>query len=318
MRAVQYTAPGKIEWVRVPDPEPPAGGLVLRVLVAAICGSDLHFLHDSPPESYPWEPGQSGHECVAVVEESAAEGIPRGVFVLALVPRFNGFAEYVTALPEEVIRLPDGLSPDRGVLAQQLGTVVYCCRKLRSVIGKRIVVVGQGPAGLLFTMLLRGMGAHEIYGLDIIQRRLELSSQLGATRTVDLRCQDPVQAVRESTGGAMADLVVEAVGKAETINLCPELVREHGDIALFGVPKMAVMPIAMEAFLRKNMRVVTSVYAQREPGLASFRLAVDLIAQGRLDPSSLVSHRLPFACIQQGFDLAETKRDDAVKVLLDY
>ncbi len=116
----------------------------------------------------------------------------------------------------------------------------------------------------------------------------------------------------------MADLVVEAVGKAETFNLATELVRDYGTIALFGVPKAPVLPIAVEALLRRNVRLIASAYAQREPGLASFRLALNLMAQGRLDPSILVTHRLPFGEIRRGLQLAESKEAGAVKVLLDY
>ena len=318
MRAVQYSAPGEIDWVDTPVPGAPPDGLLLRVLLTTICGSDLHFLHDSPAESYPFAPGQSGHECVAVVEESAVAALPPGTRVLALVPRFDAFAEYVSAGAHEVIPLPDGLPLERAVLAQQLGTVVYCCRKLANVMDKRVAVVGQGPAGLFFTMLMSAMGAREVYGLDIVDRRLELATEVGATAAYDVRKGDAVERIREATGGHMVDVVVEAVGKAETINLCPQLVRQYGEVALFGVPKKDVLPIAMEAFLRGNLRIVTSAYAQREPELASFRLALEIIARERLDVSRLVSHRLPFSRLEEGMQLAESKRDGAVKVLLYY
>ena len=318
MRAAQYTARGQIDLVTVADSEPAPGGLLLRANTAAICGSDLHFLHDSPEDSYPWKPGQSGHECVAVVAESADSGVARGARVLALPPEFNAFAELFPAQPEHVIALPEDLESERGVLAQQLGTVVYCCRKFKSVLDRRVAVVGQGPAGLLFTMLLRAMGARQIIGLDLVAHRLDLARAMGASRAINVAREDPAEAVRACTGGKMADIVVEAVGRAETINLCPALVRDGGEIALFGVPKKEILPIALEAFMRKNVRIVTSVFAQGEPGLRSFRLAIDLIASGRIDVAPLVSHRLPFAAIREGFHLAETKHDGAVKVLLEF
>ena len=310
--------PGEVAWVTVPDPAPPAGGMVVRIKVATICGSDLHFLHDSPIEDFPFEPGQSGHECVGVVEASNVPEYPSGTYVLALVPRFDGFADYVGATPEEVIRLPEGLDADRAVMAQQLGTVVYCCRKLENVVDKRVVVVGQGPAGLLFTMLLRSMGAREVIGLDIVHDRLSVSATVGAAETIDVRTGAAIAKVLERTDGRGADLVVEAVGKVETINLCTELVHDHGTIALFGVPKNPILPIAIETLLRKNVKLIASAYAQREPGLASFRLALELIAQGRLDPSVLITHRLPFGEIGRGLKLAESKTDGVVKVLLRY
>ena len=73
----------------------------------------------------------------------------------------------------------------------------------------------------------------------------------------------------------------------------------------------------LEHFMRKNARIITSVFAQREAGLRSFRSALALIASGCMDPLPLISHRLPFADIARGFGLAESKREHAVKVLLE-
>ena len=318
MKAAQYTAPGQIDLVEVAEPAGTDGEVIVRIDKVTICGSDLHFLHDSPAESYPWEPGQSGHECVGIVEESSALSLRRDARVLVLPPRFNAFSQYLSVEPRWLIPLPDEVGAERGILGQQLGTVVFCCRKLDNVLDKVVVVVGQGPAGLLFTMLLYHMGAKQVVGLDLVEARLAVARQIGAARTVNVQQADPVEAVRDLTDGQMADVVVEAVGKAETINLCVELVRERGEIAIFGVPKKEVLPIAMEKYLRRNVNLVTSAYAQQEPGLRSFRLALDLIAQRRLDVAPLLSHRLPFTEIREAFHLAETKEDGAVKVLLEF
>ncbi len=317
MRAVQYTAPGQAALVTVPDPVPGPGDVLLRPLLVAICGSDLHFLHDSPAAAYPAKPGFSGHECVAeVVEPSVSTGLATGTRVLALAPDYDAFAEYVVAKPQTVIPVPEAVATEKALMAQQLGTVLFCCRKLPSVVDRNVVVVGQGPAGLLFTMILSSMGAATVTGLDIVDHRLTLSRSLGATCVVHCGRTDPIAAVRTHTAGTMADLVVEAVGKAETINLCADLVRGGGDVAIFGVPKRERVPMKLEHFMRQNARLITSVFAQREPGLRSFRLALALISSGRVDPTPLISHRLPLAEAARGFVLAATKEEEAVKVLL--
>ncbi len=314
MLAARYTAPGCVELVRTSDATCARDGLLLRPEVVGICGSDLHFCHDSSPDQYPLPPGFSGHECVAIVEEGSA--YPCGTRVLALAPDYDAFAEGLAATQDSVIPVPEGLAAERAVLAQQLGTVIYCSRKLPNVLDRNVVIIGQGPAGLLFTMLLSRMGARTIVGIDLEAHRLRLAAALGATCTVCASQEDTVEVVREHTQGTMADLVVEAVGKAETLDLCSVLVRPHGHIALFGMPKAQVLPVDVEAFLRMNVRITTSVFAQREPGLHSFRLALEMVASGRLDPWPLVSHQLPFASIARGFVLAETRTESAVKVLL--
>ena len=320
MRAVQYMAPGKAALVSAPDPEAGPGEMLLRPTLVAICGSDLHFLHDGPVASYPAKPGFSGHECVATVADCAqvpGPGLHRGARVLALAPDYDAFAELLVARPETVIPVPDAVATEQALMAQQLGTVLFCCRKLPNVMDRHVAVVGQGPAGLLFTMVLRKMGAATITGLDIVDHRLGLARRLGADVAVHSGRTNPVEAVRAITGGAMADIVIEAVGKAETINLCADLVRNAGDVMVFGMPKRDKIPLRLEAFMRKNVRMLTGVFAQREPGLRSFRLALAWIASGHLDPVPLITHRLRFAEAARGFELALTKAEQSVKVLLN-
>ena len=314
MLAAQYQVPGEVSLVHTPDPDCPPDGLLLRVETLGICGSDLHFCHDTPQVELPCGPGFSGHECVAVVEEGQA--LPKGTRVLAIAPDYNAFAEGLSATTDSVIPIPEHVSSDRAVLAQQLGTVIFCSRKLPNVLDRHVAVIGQGPAGLFFTMLLGSMGARTITGIDIEPHRLATAQKLGATCTINPELEDPLEAISTHTGGAMADIVIEAVGKADTLAMCSDLVRTRGDIALFGVPKSAVLPVNVEELLRKNVRLITSVFAQREAGLRSFRLALKMIADNRIDPLPLVSHRLPFSQIARGFELAHTKAEEAVKILL--
>lgn len=317
MKAVQYVSPGHVTVVDVPVPERPAGEVLLRLDKVAICGSDLHMLYDSAPASFPFDPGVSGHECIGVVEEADSTEVRRGERMLIIPPKINAMAEYVTVKPKWLIPIPDGLDSQRGVLAQLLGTVLYACKRLPSVVDKTVAVVGQGPVGLLFTMLMAHYGAKKIIGLDVVDHRLSVSRAVGAAHTINAERENPAEAVRELTDGALVDLVIEAVGKEETINYSLDLVRQNGDMLLFGIPKRSAFVFEYEKFLRKLLRTTSCAFTQQEPGLRSFRLAVDLIAQGRLDVSPLISHCLPLADAPGAFHLAQTKQDSAVKVLLD-
>ncbi len=115
MKAAQYTAPGQIDLVDIPLPDRADGQVLVRTEKVTICGSDLHFLQDSPVEAYPWKPGQSGHECVGIVEESQFSALRRGDRMLVLPLQFNAFAEYVVEDPSLLIPLPEGLDPDLGI-----------------------------------------------------------------------------------------------------------------------------------------------------------------------------------------------------------
>ena len=318
MKAAQYIAPGQVELVDIPVPVPTPNQVLMRLTQLAICGSDVHALYGSPFSAYPFPPGMTGHECVGIVEESAFPVVKAGASMLVIPPLSNAMSEYIAVEPQSLIPVPAGLDAELGVLGQQLGTVIYCCKKIASVLDKSVVIIGQGPAGLLFTMMLAQMGAKQVIGLDVVDHRLTMARRFGARHTFNVEKVDSIEAIQELTDGAMADLVVEAVGKTETINLAVDLVRSQGELALFGIPKDAIFPFTYEKFFRKQLRTYSSAYTQLEPDFRSFRLALDLIVQGRVDVAPLVTHRMPVSEIQAAFHLAETKVGGAVKVLVDF
>jgi len=317
MKTAQYTARGQVSFINLPIPQVNTGEILVHLKIIAICGSDLHVLYDMPSDDYPFPPGFSGHECVGVVEESGSPEFQPGDLVLVIPPQANAWTEYIVVDPEWLIPIPAHLPLEEAVLAQLLGCVIYTCKKFDNILGKRVAVVGQGPAGILFSMLLHQMGARQVIGLDIVDHRLETAAQMGADHTINIGKEDPVEVVRALTQAQMADIVIEAVGQEETINLCPDLVREFGELALFGGPNSRVIAFEFEKFLRKQLKTTSTAYTQRESGLTSFRLAMEFIGSGRTDITPLISHHFPFADLQHAFDLAESRQNGAVKVLID-
>lgn len=316
MKAGRYVAVGKVELVDVPMVEPASGEVLVQLDRIAVCGSDVNVLFGSAPARFPFLPGLTVHECTGVVVDPNGSHYAAGDRVLMIPPKADALVEYLAVEPPCLIPLPERIRPEMAVLAQQLGTVIFCCKKLTNVLDKTVVVVGQGPAGVFFSLLLSRMGAKQVIALDIVQHRLDVSSRLGATHIVNVAQADPVAAVSELTAGQMADVVVEACGKLETINLCPELIHIGGELVLFGIPELEHFPFAYGRFFRKYLRTVSSANAQGEPGLRSFRFALDLIAQNRVDLSLVVSHQLPFSQVNEAFQLAHTKEDGALKVVV--
>jgi len=309
MKAAVFIAPGKIELRDVPEPTLQADQVKVKNLRVAICGSDLHRLYDGRANVYPYLPGQTGHECVGEVD---------GRRVLFIPGDNNAFAPLVPVAKTNIIAIPEHLSSEEAVLAQQLGTVIFCNNKLQDFSGKKVAVIGQGPAGLLFTSLLRHKGVDEIASLDIVENRLKVSKELGSKHTINPEKQAPSSALKEAFGDELPEIVIEAVGKEETINMAIECCGHGGTLVQFGVPKTEKQLIDYEELFRKNLRVVASVDAQGEPNLASFREAIRLISEGYIDVKPLISHVLPFSNIVEAFRLAESKDDNAVKVFLSF
>ena len=114
----------------------------------------------------------------------------------------------------------------------------------------------------------------------------------------------------------MADLVIEVVGhQTETINECLQLLKRDGTLLAFGVPDDQVYDFHFADFFRKNIRFIGSV-GPDAPN--DFPLAMDMIAQGRVDVSPIITHHLPFTEAQLGFEMALNRKDEAIKIVFDY
>lgn len=317
MHALQLTAPRTYERTVAPDPpeSPPPGHVVVRLETAAVCGSDMPYFKGSVIDTYPAPVGVSIHECIGRVERSTSERFQPGQKVLALPENHFGLFEYLCLPEERVFHLqPD--APPHHVLAQPLATVLWASRKLPPVLGKRLLVLGQGPTGLYFTRLLSNSGARQVIGVDRVPERLEASLRMGATHVVDTSKGDPVKAVAALTEGEMPDIVVEAVGhQSGTVDLAIDLVAHGGDILLFGVPSPERYPFPMLSFFKKNLNLLTSVH----PDLARyFPLAIDMVSRGSIDVTPLVTHHFGVAEINEAFSLVERRVDGVLKPLITF
>lgn len=318
MLASRIVAPAKVQTVEVEKPQVETGKVLVRMEVGTICGSDLHmFERTHPPEDYPLAPGYSGHECVGTVEDTDSAEFQIGDRVLICPFPPIGFAQYVVLDPQFLVKLPAEGDLEKLVVGQQLGTVVYCCKKLPNVIGMDVAVLGLGAGGQLFTAMMRNMGARKIIGIDIVRDRCDVALRMGATDVVDASKEDVEAAVKSITDGRMADLAIEAVGEPETVNQIADLIHNRGYLVMFGIAPAGKIEFDYMNLFRKHPIVVTSSRTEQEPGYASFKLAMDMIVQGRIDVTPLMSHRLSLSQIEQAYDLALHKKDGAVKVILD-
>jgi L-iditol 2-dehydrogenase len=333
MKAARITEPMKIEIMESEMPEVEEGQILVRNMTTAICGSDMpHFLHERPME-YPLAPGVPGHECIGMVAQTRCKEYKEGDEVLALPAGSRGFAEYFISTPVVTVRLPAGNMRDELVVAQPLGTVIHACRKLfhpllRPATGEdgpldvgawklpntKVAIVGQGPIGLLFTAMMKSMGADPIIGIDLVDYRLEAAVRMGATHVINASNSDPEEMVRKITDGAMLDLTMEAVGKDSTVNDCVALTRRGGSVLVFGVPRKSVYEIIFTELFRKEIKLLGSVGPEVQ---IDFPPAVDLVVNDRIDVSHIISHRMPLDNIQSAFEMVVEKKDNAVKMLLE-
>jgi threonine dehydrogenase-like Zn-dependent dehydrogenase len=320
MLAGQITGPGQLNFIELPLPQIAEGQLSVKLEIASLCGSDIpYFLHDtSHPsvagEPLPLRPGLSLHELIGTVYESKSKRFKEGDRVLALPFQYlQGMSEYFLSADSLAVPLPLGPA-EQLVLSQPLGTVIHACRKLPNLLGKTAVVLGQGPIGQLFCALLRHMGAVRVITVDSLAERLRISSRMGATHVFGENADELKAAVRDLTNGLGADLVVEAIGKEETLNLASDLIRRHGTVILFGLPNRYTFNVAIHEFFYKEAHLIGCVGPDVQH---DFPIAVELIATGVIDVKPLITHKFPFLKAQDAFTLFSRRSDGAMKVILE-
>ena len=319
MDALQVVARGKAEFIRTILPELTEGYAIVQPRHVTLCGSDVWMLSHAPDEAYPFPTGTTGHEVIAEILELSpeVEGHEVGEFVLAIAPDHRAMAERYLTPQKNLLKLPSGKTREELLMAQQLGTVLYACKQLPSVIGKTVAVVGQGTAGLWFNFVLQRLGAAKVIAFDPKSNRLQLARQFGATDTINIREEDPLEQALAINDGKLADIVVEAAGREASINLSIELARaDTGFFLQFGVPYEPTS-VNYGRIFTKCLKHKSIVHAGREPGHTSTLQALDLIAGDYVDVSPLLTHRFPFDKVLEAYEVHQNATDNAVKIVID-
>ena len=319
MLAGQIFGKRRLEMVEIPIPEINDGEFLVQLEVGSICGSDLpFFLFDTDHPllagaEAPLPPMLSLHELAGYVVKSRSKRFQEGDRVLGLptVPH-KGLAEYFVSTDDRAVVLPNATA-NHLVLAQPLGTVVHACAKLPELAGQTVVVLGQGPIGQLFTALLRHKGVARLIAVDLLRERLEVSTRMGATHTVCGNRAEVTSAIETITEEKPVDLVVEAIGKEDTLNLAIKLLRRNGTLLSFGLPHKYKYNLAFNEFFWNEGRLICSL----GPTVEDFRIAVDLIANKMIDVSPLITHTFPFKAAQEAFTLFANRADGTIKVVLE-
>jgi threonine dehydrogenase-like Zn-dependent dehydrogenase len=336
MRAAVLAAPGRLEIAERPVPriEHPEAVLI-DVKSSGICGTDLHIL--SVPPRQPANVGVIlGHEFYGVVREIGDDvtgvGIGERVVVAPNVSCGQcvwckrGLRNHCVEWTTHGIYRDGGLAPTAvvgagscfaiaphvpdhiAVLAEPLSTVVNGVKLAAVFPGEVAVVLGAGPAGLMYSALLRLAGA-TVLAVEPSPDRAAMALRLGADEVIDPSAQDVAAAVMARTGGAGADVVVDAVGSQLGVAL--QVVRRAGRIVLFGLDGSARTDVTQELIARNELRIVGAFVGQDV-----FPSAIRLLEQGRIDLEPLVTHRIDLEDLPAAVE--ELRYGRAIKVEVEF
>lgn len=344
MRAVVFEDVGRVRVADVADPviEEP-GDAVVRVTLCAICGSDLHFLHGKAPVG----PGEGlGHEAVGVVE-AVGDAVVRVRPGDRVVVAFNiacgacwfcrhgqtqlcddfrnlGAGEFGGSLPGaqaervriptadvNLLAIPTDVDDEHALFVGDILTSGVYAASLGEIGRDDVVaVVGAGPVGYFCAQAARSRGAARVFALDIDPTRLERAAAAGV-EPIDVTRRHPVSVLSDATQGRGADVVIEAVGSVAAFQTAVDVVRRGGRVVVLGVYASETVELQLGVYWARAIQLrfagITPVHAWWDRAMAS-------VAEGRIDPIAIVSHRLPLADAARGYELFD--RREATKVLL--
>ncbi|MFL6796373.1 MAG: zinc-binding dehydrogenase [Xanthobacteraceae bacterium] len=313
MRAAVLTGPGRVDIKVVPRPSPAAGQVRLRLEGCGVCASNLTPWSGPEWMKFPTDPGALGHEAWGVVDVvgEGVEKIGLGERVAAL--SYNSYAEYDLAAADALVPLPSALA-DRPFPGEPLGCAMNIFDRSRIAAGQTVAIVGIGFLGAILTRLVTQAGARVI----AISRRpysLDVARRMGAAETIALD-DNVIERVKELTGSALCDQVIEAVGQQRALDLAAELTRERGRLIIAGYHQDGPRQVNMWLWNWRGIDVINA--HERDPAiyLRGIREAIGAVASGRFDPAPLCTHSFPLERLGDALNATRDRPDGFLKALV--
>jgi threonine dehydrogenase-like Zn-dependent dehydrogenase len=315
MQACVITAPGRADLRDTATPRPGPGEVLLRLEGSGVCASSLPLWEGRSWFDYPQPAGAPGHEGwgrVAAVGDGVA-GLAVGDRVAAL--SYHAHAEYDLAAADAVIRLPQALD-DAAVPGEPLGCACNIFKRSGIESGHMVAIVGIGFLGALLTQLASHAGARVI----ALSRRpfaLELARRSGAAHTIVMDDHHQVlEQVKGLTGGRWCERVIEATGLQWPLDLAGEMTAERGRLVIAGYHQDGPRQVNLQLWNWRGIDVINAHERDPRAYIEGMRRAVELMAQGILDPEPLYTHRLPLDRLGEALELTRTRPDGFMKALV--
>lgn len=344
MQAAVYRGINDVRLETVPVPEIGPGEILLRVHSCGVCGTDLKKISTGSHSA----PRIFGHETsgvIAAVGENVREYRPgdrvmvfhhipcRECFycqnktfaqcatykkvgcTAGFEPSGGGFAEYVRVMEWIVergtVRIPDGVSYEQACFVEPVNTCMKGIQALRLRRGETALAIGQGPIGIILSVLARKAGATVITS-DLYPERLRMGTTYGLDLTIDASRTNVVERVRELTEGRGADAVILAVGGNSLIRTAMDAARPGGRVLLFAQTQHGEALIDPAAVCVDEKTLVGSYSASVDVQPES----VNFVMNREMDLERLVSHRFPLPQSPEALDLAAHPQPASMKIMI--
>jgi L-idonate 5-dehydrogenase len=327
-----------------PTGQPGPGEVLVRIGAGGICGSDLHYYQDGGFGAIRLrEPLILGHEVAGTVEKvgSGVTRVQPGQRVALnpsqpcgqchfcqaghhqhcvdmvfygsarTLPHSQGaFRERIVARQSQCEPIDDAVSLNEAACCEPLAVALHAVHQAADLAGKRVLVTGTGPVGVLTVAAARFAGAIEIVACDLRDAALGIALRMGATNVINSAVQENALAQRYATGKGYFDVAFECTGAASVLPTLPAVLAPRGVIVQVGYPDAAELPMGL--LISKEIRLVGTHRFHAE-----FALAARLISERRIDVRPIITAVVPLSDAPHAFDLA-ADRGTHMKVQLDF
>ncbi len=342
MKAMKWFAPRDMRLVDVSQPWPKPHEALIRIQSTGVCGSDLHYYTDGRiGKTIITEPLILGHEYSGIVEAVGAEadsalvgkrvavepGIPcmrceyclKGHYNVCPALQFPGgpphdgaLCEYIAVHAAFCFPVPDVISPSEAAMIEPLAVALHTVELARIRPGETVAILGLGPIGLLTAQVVKVAGAGRVIGSDLLDYRVEAGVRYGVDTAFNAGAEDTVERILRETGGRGVDVAMDCARSAQTPDLACRVARPAGRCILTGISGEEYGAFPVDIARRKEL---TITWCRRFR--FNFPTAIDLVAAGRVDVRSLITHSFPLAQSREAFELVSAAGDNVLKVSID-
>lgn len=332
-------APYDIQFKEIHIPKVDPGEVLVRIKRIGICGSDIHVYHGKHP--YVTYPLTQGHEVsgeiVSLSEDVTGLQIGQKVTIEPQIycnhcypcthGKYNlcenlqvmGFqtlgtaSEYFAVDASKITPLPDSMTYDEGAMIEPLAVAVHACKRYGDVKGKKVVVLGAGPIGILLCQALKAFGAAQVMMTDISDYRLELAIRCGADFVYNTNKVDFANVLVECFGEDKADVIYDCAGSDITMGQAIMNARKGSVIVLVAVfAGMAKVDLAK--LNDSELDLYTSMMYIHEDYLD----AIHFVEEGKIQLKLLMSKHFSFKDYKAAYEYIENHHEITMKVLIDF
>jgi L-iditol 2-dehydrogenase len=348
MQAAVYRGVNDVRVETVPVPAIGAGEVLIEVHSCGICGTDLKKIHTGSHSA----PRIFGHETVGTI---AAVGAGVGSFAVGdrvvvfhhvpcgtcyycrkktfaqcpvykkvgctagFEPSGGGFAGYVRVMDwivqRGLIKIPDGIPFAQAIFVEPLNTCLKGVRSLNLAPDETVLVIGQGPIGILLASLAKRSGA-KVLTSDLYPERHAVAAGFGLDLPIDASREDVVEVVRSASEGRGADAVILAVGGNSLIRTAMESARPGGRVLLFAQTQHGEATIDPAAVCVDEKTLMGSYSASVDIQDEALHIVFEGYGQG-YDLTRLVSHRFPLSEAVEAIAVASEPKATSMKIMIE-